>query len=85
MAQAKKFKPLKAIRITRSGVVDDLLGKTNELTCVYSLNEIQSGRIEVMNTLLENKLRRRSWPELSIVIENLKKQSENSKFISRLH
>ena len=57
MAEAKKFKRLKAIRISHRGVVDDLLGEANELTCVDSLSEIQSGRIEVINTLLENKLK----------------------------
>ena len=37
--------------------MDDLLGEAKELTCMDSLSEIQSGRIEVINTLLENKLK----------------------------
>ena len=36
---------------------DLLLGEANELTCVDSLSEIQSKRIEVIDTLLENKLK----------------------------
>ena len=37
--------------------MDDLLGEAKELTCMDSSSEIQSGRIEVINTLLENKLK----------------------------
>ena len=48
---------IKVIRLCHRGVVDDLLGEAKELTCMDSLSEIQSGRIEVINTLLENKLK----------------------------
>ena len=53
MAETKKLKRLKAIRNSHRNVVNNLLQETNELICV----ENQKGRIEVISTLFENKLK----------------------------
>ena len=57
MAETKKLKRLKAIRNSHRNVVNNLLQEANELICVDSLSENQKGRIEVISTLFENKLK----------------------------
>ncbi|CAB3989015.1 Hypothetical predicted protein, partial [Paramuricea clavata] len=57
MAETKKQKRLKAIQNSHRNVVNNLLQEANKLIGVDSLSENQKGRIEVISTLSENKLK----------------------------
>jgi hypothetical protein len=72
MAETKKLKRLKAIRNSHRNVVNNLLQEANELICV---DENQKGRIEVISTLFENKLKTLNEIDQEI-LRNLQKSDE---------